>query len=243
MITSTGSNFGVTGIQIKDYQTEDMAILEAVFEVNPSNVDYQACDVMEIYVPKLRFKRSLESIGFIVYEGELDPGYPYENENAGTVVKVWIKDEHTICVEKLGIYDNKEAFKIFISSLFVPSGKRVPFQKHTKTNITCTSEALYMRTGYSIAVIEDNWMFLVLGFGNYDYSHRNEVWTVNIQGIPQDFTRDVLIIGGSEWSELGMGATYGHIENGVLTIERHAGGWGSTGYAPFLYGYFILDNE
>lgn len=243
MITSTGSNFGVTGIQIKDYQTEDMAILEAVFEVEPSNADYQACDVMEIYVPSLRFKRSLESTGFIVYEGEQNPKYPYESRNDGTVVNVWIKDENTICVEKLGIYDSKEAFKIFISSLFVPSGKRVAFQKHTKRTLSCTSEALYMPSGYSFAVIEDDWMFLVIGFGEYNYSHRDEVWTVNIQGLPEGFTRDVLIIGGSEWNVPGMGATYGHIENGVLTIERHAGGWGSTAYDPFLYGYFILDNE
>ena len=243
MITSTGSNFGVTGIQIKDYQTEDMAILEAVFEVDPSNADYQACDVMEIYVPSLRFKKSLESTGFIVYEAEDDPRYPHESRNASTVIKVWIKDENTICVEKLGIYDDKEAFKIFISSLFVPSGKRIPFQKHTKTSLSCTSEALYMRSGYSFAVIENDWMFLVLGFGSYNYSHRDEVWAVNIQGLPDGFTRDVLIVGGSDWSEPGMGASYGHIENGVLTIEKHAGGWGSTGYEPFLYGYFILADE
>ncbi len=161
MITSTGSNFGVTGIQIKDYQTEDMAILEAVFEVDPSNADYQACDVMEIYVPSLRFKKSLESTGFIVYEAETDPRYPHESRNASTVVKVWIKDENTICIEKIGIYDDLEAFKIFICSLFIPSGKRVPFQKHTKTTLTCTSEAVYMRSGYTFAVIEDDWMFLV----------------------------------------------------------------------------------
>lgn len=243
MITSTGSNFGVTGIQIKDYQTEDMAILEAVFEVDPSNADYQACDVMEIYVPSLRFKKSLESTGFIVYEGDLDPRYPYESENAGTVVKVWIKDENTICIEKLGLYDDLDAFKIFISSLFVPSGKRTAFQKRTKTTLTFTSDALHMQSSFSFAVIEDNWMFLVLGFGNYNYSHRDEVWTVNIQGLPEGFSRDVLIIGGSEWAQPGMGATYGHIENGVLTIERHTGGWGSTSFDPFLYGYFVLDNE
>lgn len=243
MITSTGSNFGVTGIQIKDYQTDDMAILNAIFEVDPSNADYQACEVMEIYVPQLRLKRSLESTAFIAFEGPETSYCEFLTDSGCTVIKAWIKDANTICLEKLGIYDGKEKFKIYIQSLFVPSGKRVPFQKHTKTTFRFTSEQLSATWIVSDGVVEDNWMFIQVQFSGYIYEHQREPWFATISNMPEDIDCDVLIVGGSIWSDKGLGATFGHIQNGVLSMPKHASGWGSTGYEPFMYAFIVRDNQ
>ena len=41
MITATGNNFGAYTIQLKDYQSDKMVVLNGRFELNPESEEYQ----------------------------------------------------------------------------------------------------------------------------------------------------------------------------------------------------------
>ena len=53
MFNSTGNNFGAGVIQFKDVQESNYIVLNAKFTCNPQSQEYQAADVLEIYVPTL----------------------------------------------------------------------------------------------------------------------------------------------------------------------------------------------
>lgn len=58
MITATGNNFGAYTIQLKDYQSDKMVVLNGRFELNPESEEYQAAQQLEIYVPDLSIPKS-----------------------------------------------------------------------------------------------------------------------------------------------------------------------------------------
>ena len=51
---STGNNFGAGQIAFKSHQEENFVVLNAKFTYNPESPEYQAADVLEIYVPDLK---------------------------------------------------------------------------------------------------------------------------------------------------------------------------------------------
>ena len=65
MITSTGNNFGGSAIEIKDYQSEKLIVLNAKFDIDTTSEAYQRADVLEIYVPDLTLNKSAEAACYI----------------------------------------------------------------------------------------------------------------------------------------------------------------------------------
>ena len=58
LFNSTGNNFGAGTINFKSHQEEYYVVLNAKFTYNPESPEYQAADVLEIYVPDLSIDRS-----------------------------------------------------------------------------------------------------------------------------------------------------------------------------------------
>ena len=104
MIIATGNNFGCGAIEIKDYQSEKVVILNAKITFDPKNEAYRNASVLEIYVPDLSLGRSSNSSCFMQSVKLMWPDEYYKREyQVGTVLTTWIKDKNTICIEKLPI--------------------------------------------------------------------------------------------------------------------------------------------
>ena len=87
---STGNNFGAGQIAFKSHQEQNFVVLNAKFTYNPENADYQAADVLEIYVPDLSIDRSAISGVFLRFRDVRDSyGYTWDN-SGGTVIKSWV---------------------------------------------------------------------------------------------------------------------------------------------------------
>ena len=93
MITTIGNNFGADQFQIKDFQNEKTVVLNGKFSFNNKSEAFKAASVLEIYVPELSIPKSGMSGAYIMFESE---GKFY-----GTTVKTWLKNQNTICIEKL----------------------------------------------------------------------------------------------------------------------------------------------
>lgn len=97
MMISTGNNFGAGHIEFKELVSENMVILNGRFSFDYTSEEYVNAKVLEIYVPELPMKRSLETAVFMLFDNEYG--------RMGTIVKSWIKNKTTICLEKYAVND------------------------------------------------------------------------------------------------------------------------------------------
>lgn len=240
MITATGNNFGASEITFKDYQTEDMVILNGTIDFHPSDSNYKAAEVLEIYVPSLLLKRSLETVIYLKMDRGEDETKTYRHDQYCTIVKSWIKDENTICVEKISLYDDCENLSLIFTSIFLPSNKRVPMTKFTKIDIKGASEQYGAWLPNGQAVIQDGWVFLHIDILQASYQYEQVTWEITFDNLPDDLECDIPIPGGNNpYGDKGLGYSQGKLKNKVLTIEKRPFGYGSTAYDPFVLGYFV----
>lgn len=118
MFNSIRNNFGAGVIQFKDVQESNYIVLNAKFTCNPQSAEYQAAEVLEITVPALSIARSTEAGVIARYkERGTSYGYPYIYDG-GTVLKSWVKDANTLCIEKLSVFDDQTELIIYIQTLY-----------------------------------------------------------------------------------------------------------------------------
>lgn len=234
------NNFGGSTAAFKTYQTEDMLILNGTVDFNPSNADYQSADVLEIYVPAMKLKRSIETVIYLKVDMGESASYQWQHNQYCTIVKSWVKDERTICVEKFTGYDSYENLQLVFSSLYLPSNKRTAMQVFEKVDLRGTSEQYGAWLPDGVAIIQDRWVYLQINIRNASYQYEHDTWEIIFDNLPEDLECDIPIPGGNNpYGDVGLGYTLGHIKNKVLTIARRPFGWGSTAYDPFVLGFFV----
>ena len=248
MFNSTGNNFGADVIQFKDVNEGNYLILNAKFTCNPQSSEYQAADVLEIYVPNLPFDRSTESAAVVRFlHRETTSGRQY-NYDAGTIVKTWIKDANTLCLEKLSVFDDQEELIIYIQTLYCQLGKGNPQDKKRQQKITAVTDGnyLYIDTSYTFCVVYDRWVFLHLMYSGCSFAARSTDWEALLQNFPDDVNVDVPIMASYNYryTHLG-GVTEFHLEDGYMTFpaSERSGSWDNTGNNPFVFGFLIRDHE
>ena len=248
MFISTGNNFGAGVIQFKDVREGNYLILNAKFTCSPQDADYQAADVLEIYVPNLPFDRSTETSAVVRFlHRETTSGRQY-NYDAGTVVKTWIKDANTICLEKLSVFDDQEELIIYIQTLYCQLGKGNPQDKRKQKRITAVTDGnyLYIDTTYTICVVYDRWVFFHFMYSGCSFAARSTDWEAMLQNLPEDINIDVPIMASYNYRYSHLaGVTEMHLEDGFMTFpaSERSGSWDNTGNNPFVFGFLIRDNE
>ena len=242
---STGNNFGAGAIAFKSYQEQNYVVLNAKFSFRTDSPEYLAADVLEIYVPDLSIERSAITgvmMRFIDRRTFSNRTYSYDG---GTVLKSWIKDKNTLCIEKLTNFDDKGEVIIYIQALYTMLGRSGNPIRGTMTRLEFSQEAQYLRWNYdSLCVIFDHWVFLHMEFSSCSYAYRDLPWECNMDNFPKDVTADVPFPGGSnQFNPSVNGMSEAHIENGVFTCQERELGFESTGYDPFIFAYLVRDNE
>ena len=236
MIIPTGNNFGCSAIEIKDYQSEKVVVLNSKFTIDPKNEAYRNASVLEIYVPDLSFGKSSNSSCFMRSEQLMWPDQSYRKTyGVGTVLRTWIKDKNTICIEKLPIYDELESIDIILATLYVQKGKRTPIEKSKVTKLNFVYQNYDMYESDVICVVEEGWCFLTASFSDNGYNYMNDDFIITLEGFPTDVNIDIYISGFPHQADVPGGGTYlGRLENGVITIPKPSASNSGTGYEPFI---------
>ena len=246
MFNSTGNNFGAGVIQFKDVQESNYIVLNAKFTCNPQSAEYQAAEVLEISVPKLSIFRSTIA-GVVARFKYSETAYGYTSiYDAGTVLKSWVKDANTICIEKLPIFDDRQELIIYIQTLYCMLGQGGNASKGKEKRITCVSEDNYLRldTSYTICVVFPKWIFYHMMFGSCTWAYRDKDWEAFLDGLPDDVDADVPVISASNYRFPHLGAvTESRLEEGyfLLPANERASGFENTGNYVFSFGYLVRD--
>ena len=246
MFNSTGNNFGAGVIQFKDVQESNYIVLNAKFTCSPQSAEYQAAEVLEIKVPALSIARStIAGVVARYKERGTSYGYPYVRDG-GTVLKSWVKDANTLCIEKLSCFDDKQEIIIYIQTLYCMLGQGGNASKGKEKRITCVSEDSYLRldTSYTFCVVFPKWIFYHMMYGSCTWAYRNLDWEAFLEGLPEDVTADVPVIASDNYGNNKLGGiTESRLEGGywMLPKDERGDGFENTGNDVFSFGYLVRD--
>ena len=220
---STGNNFGAGTISFRSHQEENFVVLNAKFTYNPESPEYQAADVLEIYVPDLSIDRSAIAGVFLRFRDVRD-SYGY--------------------TEKLTNFDEKGEITIYVLALYTMLARGGNPIKGTQTRLQTTSENNYLRWGYDSFFVEfEHWVFLHMMYSGCTYAYRDSAWECSLDNLPSGITADVPFCGGgNQYNPSVDGMSEAHIENGVLTCQTRTAGFDDTGHDPFIFAFLVRDN-
>lgn len=212
MITATGNNFGAYTIQLKDYQSDKMVVLNGRFELNPESEEYQSAKQLEIYVPDLSLPKSTMTAVFQHGKSWTKPMV--------TALKSWIKDKNTIVIEKPLVLRSASAEpELDFFCAYVPKGVRFTPEGMTPTTLTIENATLpNMSIAYQHCFITDHWVFLAIQLNGTKTPTEGEEFSFRLNGLPNDLSADVpFFFNAYSYSEDGSYEVPVHITGDQLT--------------------------
>ena len=185
MITATGNNFGAYTIQLKDYQSDKMVVLNGRFELNPESEEYIAAKQLEIYVPDLALPKSTMTAVFQHGRSWTKPMV--------TALKSWIKDKNTIVIEKPIVLKSASAEpELDFFCAYVPKGVRFTPQALNPTPLTIENATLpNMSITYQHCFVTDNWVFLAIQLNGTKTPSEGDEFSFRLAGLPSGISADV----------------------------------------------------
>ena len=237
MFKSTGNNFGGPEITFKDYQNEHEIVLNAVFEYNSTNDEYKAAKHYEIYVPALTLAKSAVTHAYFAAKKD---GAWY-----GTILKCWIKNPSTICIEKLDVWDNLEEHKIWICSMFGTRGhKGIEFDLVQKSGVSMKHDGPIGYISNQIYYENEHYVMLAFTTGGVSYGYQGKTDQIsNYVPFPDDIDVKIpWITGLFNYNMMGAVMVEMEFHNSVIDVpafpERLSYG---TGYDPCTYFFAVRD--
>ena len=242
MIISTGNNFGSGPIKIKAYQAENYLVLNTKFTVEPSSTEYQAADVLEIYVPKLRIDRSCVTPVYVAFHDRRNFYGSSTRFDCCTIVKSWIKDYNTICVEKEPGFEQYGTLYFFIATLYPQLNQGGITPRSTKVIMKATEDAPYLTIDNDpFFVVTEHWVFLKGTFSCKEVLHVNGTWNFGLDGFPDDVNMQLpLYCDRSQYHQNKTGFSEMLVKNGrFVSVARM-----SQGREPRMFLFLVRgDNE
>ena len=247
MFNSISNNFGAGTIHFKDVRESNYIVLNATFTYSTADSAYQAADVLEIRVPDLNIDRSTISGVVMRWQSRRISYGSMTVSDGGTVLKSWIKDKNTICIEKLTDFDAGQEMIIYIQTIYLQLNQGANAPKGTRKNLSPKQPNQYLRwSSYNFCVVYPKWVFIHMFYSSCDYAYRASDWRCLFESLPVDVKADLPIISATcnDTPKAG-GVNISHIEDGVWSMkyEDRNYGFDNTGNNVFGMGYLIRDNE
>ena len=183
MIISTGNNFGAEHIEFKEFFSENMVILNGRFSFDHTKPEYLNAKVLEIYVPDLPMKRSLETAVFMLYDNQIG--------RMGTIVKSWIKDKTTICLENFDVPERFGNREFWFTCAYLPMGQRNTFEVEGQVDLKLENFSWSQREEYACAIVREKWAYISFVIEGFYQSEANVPYSIDLTNFPTDIVADV----------------------------------------------------
>lgn len=183
MIISTGNNFGAEHIEFKEFVSDNMVILNGRVSFDHTKEEYLKSKVLEIYIPELPMKRSLETAVFLIYDNTYG--------RMGTIVKSWIKNYNTICLENLEINKNYSNREFWFICAYLPMGQRNTFEVEGQIELSLANLPWNMREEHAWSVVCDEWAYLCFVIEGFYKSEADVPYSIDLTNFPTDIVSEV----------------------------------------------------
>ena len=186
------NNFGVAEIEFRDWQEKGLVILNCVVNIDTDNEKYKAAEVLEITVPDLSVRRSSVTAVFLRSS---------KADGASTIVKSWIRDVRTICVEKLPEFDEFGPLTLYFVSAYVTLGQRMDCPLNTVLRPSIVNGASGSQSATDTkAVVTDNWCYLYICFDKFAGDDYRDAFECTLEGLPEDIDIIFPVVTASAYS-------------------------------------------
>lgn len=225
------NNFGVAEIEFRDWQEKGQVILNGVIEIDTENESYKAAEILEITVPDLSIGRSAVTAVFLRSS---------KADGASTIVKSWIKDARTICVEKLPEFDEFGPLTLYFASAYVKLGQRMDCLLNTVIRPSIVNGVSGSQSASDTkAVVTDNWCYLYICFSSFAGNDYKDAFECSVEELPEDIDITFPVVTASAYSyTFGTPTSVCRLKGNALSCEgRLAFGEGSN------QGVFIVRNK
>ena len=235
MMKALANNFGVAEIEFRDWQEKGLVILNGIIEIDTTDGKYLSAEVLEITVPDLSVSRSAVTAVFL-RSSKVD--------GASTIVKSWIKDSRTVCVEKLPEFDEYGPLTLYFTSAYVTLGQRMdcPMNNVIRPAIV-NGESGKQSISNAKAVVMERWCYLYICFNNFAGNDYKDAFGCTLEGLPEDIDITFPVVTASAYSySFGTPTSVCRLNGKTLSCEgRLAFGEGSN-QGDFI-SIFIVRNE
>lgn len=209
-----GNNFGASlaGQTLKVNQTKYFAMVNGEVTVQPGNPAYERAEVMELTVEGLLINTSGPTS---VYATMIDGGIKYI-----TIAKAWVKDEYTICIEKVGGWSSQDWYKLTFQCIFFPLGLDFRPQKDYQFRVSIANPSANFVLIDNQCLISDDWMYLALTFDKFKADQADTPLELDLRGTPNYVQCDFFLVYNDPLlAPLGSGVIDTQFVNGNLVLE------------------------
>ena len=213
IITSTGNNFGAGQVNFKAALDDNFVILNGrlAFDINCD--EYKSAKVMEIYVPDLPMKLSLETAVYLTFDTE-------RYDRCITIVRSWIKNRNTICLEKLTLPNGCTNMELEFLCAYLPKGQRETFAIEGQVDLQLENMSASLWRDYACAIVRDSWAMIAFEIGGLGTLEIGAPFSIDLTNFPAEIASDIPFLG--HWnSQSGYGnfLVRSRIENGKFQAE------------------------
>ena len=234
MMKALANNFGVAVIEFRDCQKKGLVILNGVIEIDTDNEHYKVAEVLEITVPDLSVSRSAVTAVFLRSS---------KADGASTIVKSWIKDSRTVCVEKLPEFDEFGPLTLYFASAYVTLGQRMdcPMNNVIRPAIV-NGESGKQSISNAKAVVTENWCYLYICFSSFAGNDYKDAFGCTLEGLPEDIDITFPVVTASAYSyTFGTPTSVCRLNGKTLSCEGRLAFGEGTNQGDFI-SIFIVRN-
>ena len=183
MMISTGNNFGAGQIEFKEYLSDNMIILNGRFSFDHTSEEYVNADVLEIYVPELPMKRSLETAVSMLFDNSIG--------RMGTIVKSWVKNKTTICLEKFDVNERFGNREFWFMCAYLPMGQRNTFEVEGRIDLQLANLPWIQREEYACSIIRERWAYICFVVEGFYSSEVDVPYAIDLANFPTDIASEI----------------------------------------------------
>ena len=215
MLTVNATNFGLapSDIQIKEYRSANLLVLDGEFIVDTSAEEYSGIRPMQLSVADLPLSKSRPSTALVTV---LSEGVKY-----ATITKVWVKDKNTICIDKILPYKSAGSYKVKLNTMLIPERITGEVALHQRTDHT-PSVTKGEVSGLEIFTIQsDDWLILTLKATSLTFDTDSQTVEISLPDLPENVSSSFPVLYNEGlWVALGSKYYPATLEKGTIVISK-----------------------
>lgn len=185
-ITSTGNNFGGNAITFRTYQNGNFLILNGRLTIQTNTPQFAAAERLEIYVPELSIKRSVDTALYVLFT--------YNGDRAVTIARSWIKNATTICIEKMASFSGSADIELVFCCLYTTRGKSLTTTPAAKAPVSFTGFGDTYELEHQQCVDTPDWFHLCAQVRGMKDKDMTQPFQFGMSGVAENQEYDFLLI-------------------------------------------------
>ena len=216
MLTSISNNIGITQVSFQAYESEDLTVLNAKFDVDPTSAAWLAADEIIFEFSSLVMNKS--ALSQVIMKNSFE-GEQYMKGNRGTVLKSWIKN-NCLHIEKISYFDAYGPLTFYVCSAYATGAQRGQLVKDNYVTTGITNQPTKCTLDKKCLRVTDDYVFGLYTFKKFYPNTGETTQQFDITGMPTDVDVYIPVVYADAYvDKRGSVISEGRIQNGHFSTN------------------------